>query len=325
MRTVFISNSMLRSMHTCSTQAWLRTRGLSALAEDNKKMRAGRDAHLAFATWLGGALDVDACVQPFEDAYSSYSDQFLLEKDAYHVSNLVRVLQVFFASNPLAAMPFEVVEIERQGIELELFRTTSTRYVVTDKPDAMVRMKDTGALMPFEAKTVGYFGENYLDDYALDSQVTTHVAAALARGHLDVAGVLLQVVQFNKLPDPLAVTPKTGKPASCRTHPGSKVKDCWQQHVRWERFLVARTADDLSTWRDNTVQSILDYEQLAMLAAARLAEVPQEGLYGKCGSCEFLGFCRSQRTAWHLLRQREREAGVQYSGIEEVANVETIS
>jgi len=209
-------------------------------------------------------------------------------------------------------MPFEVVETEHQ-VEYEVWNDGGTRYVVTDKSDGIVRMKDTGDLFAIEHKTTGHIGEGVASDYALDSQITTHVAACRGNGR-DVKGVVLQVLQFNKLPDPLATTPKTGKPLSCRTSGHGYQRDCWTQHVRWERFTLTRTESQINTWIANTVPLLVRYGRLLEQG---LLDAPQEGLFGKCGSCEFLPFCLSERRNWDMLTVREREPGVLYSGVYE--------
>ena len=309
MSKVVISNSMLRTLQTCSTQAWLRTKGYSTSQQENKRAMAGKAAHVANELWLQGET-VDGCVAVFRQHYKGYSDRFLLDSDAYHVDNLSRILEIFFAANPLPAMPFEVVETEVQR-EILLADIDGTSYVVSDKPDGLIRMRDTGDLLAYELKTTGHIGENYLADYAMDSQITTHVAALREAGH-DVKGVLLQVLQFNKLPNPLATTPKTGKPLSCRTSGHGYQRDCWTLHVRWERFPVLRSEAEIANWHEEALESILAYHKVL---ESPLDRVRQEGIFGRCGGCEFQPFCLTQRRNFDCLTLREREPGIVYSGL----------
>lgn len=313
MRKLVISNSMLRSLGTCSTQAWLRTNGYSAGSDENKAARAGRDAHLAFEKWMRGA-HTDDCIKAFLSAYQTFSDKFLLQKDKYHHENLARILEVFFASNPLATLPYEVVETEKQ-IELSLGVENGIEYVVSDKSDGLGRMRDGGAFYAIEHKTTSYLGPDYVRGYDLDSQITTHVEAWRRNG-VDVKGVILQAVHFNKLPDPFAVTSpnkKTGEVRSvtCRTQGHGPVSNCWTQHVNFQRFMPTRSQEDIDVWLDNVRDQIARYDQILSM---ELSGVGQEGLFGRCGKCEFLTFCKGHRQNLESLFMREREPGILYSG-----------
>lgn len=313
MKKLVISNSMLRSLGTCSTQAWLRTNGYSAGSDENKAARAGRDAHLAFEKWMRGA-HTDDCIKEFLNAYQPYSDKYLLQKDKYHHENLSRILSVFFASNPLSTLPYEVVDTEKQ-IELSLGVENRIEYVVSDKSDGLGRMRDGGAFYAIEHKTTAYLGPDYVRDYDLDSQITTHVEAWRRNG-VDVKGVILQVIHFNKLPDPFAVrapNKKTGEvlPVTCRIQGHGPVSNCWTQHVNFQRFVVTRSQEDIDTWQKNVFDRIRFYDWVLGRA---LWQVPQEGLFGRCGKCEFATFCRGHRQNLESLFVREREEDILYSG-----------
>jgi CRISPR/Cas system-associated exonuclease Cas4 (RecB family) len=313
-KKLVISNSMLRSLGTCSTQAWLRTNGFSARLESEKDApaRAGRDAHVSFEKWHRGGSP-DECVQAFLDLYRPFSDKYLLDKNRYHHENLARILHVFFATNPLSTLPYEVVETERQ-IELSLGVENEIEFIVSDKSDGLGRMRDSGDFYPIECKTVSWLGPDYVRDYDLDSQITTHVEAWRRNG-VDAKGVILQAINFNKLPDPGAVTlvKKTGeyRSSTCRTAGHGPVSDCWSQHVNFQRFVVTRSEQDIETWLRNVEKRIKDYQ---FLLEGTLKEAPQEGLFGHCGKCEFLAFCKGHRANLEQLFKREREEGILYSG-----------
>ena len=313
MKKLVVSNSMLRSLGTCSTQAWLRTNGYSAASDENKAARAGRDAHVAFEKWMRGHKP-DDCVQAFLQLYQPFSDKFLLSKDKYHHENLSRILEVFFASNPLATLPYEIIETEKQ-IELSLGTENGIEYVVSDKSDGLGRMRDGGAFFAIEHKTTAYLGPDYIRDYDLDSQITTHVEAWRRNG-IDVKGVILQAIHFNKLPDPFAVTSpnkKTGEVRSvtCHTAGHGAVSNCWTQHVSFQRFVITRSAEDISTWLWNARKRIKTYQKVL---ETELYLVEQEGLFGRCGRCEYATFCKGHRQNLESLFTREREEGVLYSG-----------
>jgi hypothetical protein len=242
---------------------------------------------------------------------------YLLQKDKYHHENLSRILEVFFATNPLSTLPYEIIDTERQ-IEYSLGVENGIEFVVSDKSDALGRMRDGGAIMSVECKTTSFLGPDYIRDYDLDSQVTTHVAAARANG-IDCKGVILQAINFNKIPDPNAVVylKKKGvltgeiRPVTCRTAGHGPVSDCWTQHVNFQRFIVTRTEEDISTWRWNALKRVAKYHSIL---ETELYLVDQEGLFGRCGHCEFIQFCKGHRQNLESLFTREREEGILYSG-----------
>ena len=310
-KKVVISNSMLRTLVNCPTQARLRTDGWGVFKQLEAPLKCGSSCHLAFEQWICGK-PTDECVQVFLANYQPYSESFLTEtgKQAnYWHQNVANILRCFFAANPIQTMPFEVVTAETP-IEMLLFEDNEYAYFISDKSDAIVRMKDSGDLFAFENKTTKWIDEDWLLDYALDSQLTTHVAVPRENG-FDIKGVFLQVLAVNKLPNPLATT-KTGKPQRCRVEGHGFTRDCWTNHVRWERYIATRTDEDLDTWQLNVERLIRLYRDTLIRP---LVDVPQTGLFGKCGRCEFLAFCRSQRNNFDLLVKRDREEGVNYSGI----------
>lgn len=325
MSKLLVSNSMLRTLTTCSTKAWLHTNGYSgSSAEENVAARAGSDAHKAFEKWHRGA-HTDDCVQTFLDSYKPFSEKFLVThdvkkpfQDRYHHDNLSRILDVFISVNPISTLPYEIVETEKQ-VELSLGTFDGVEFVVTDKSDGLVRMKDTGDYFALEDKTVSYIGENYIADYEMDSQITTHVEAWRRNG-IDCKGVVLEAVQFSKIPDPNAVLQvrKKGvltgetKPVTCRTHSGQLVRDCWTDHVKYGRWVITRDEEGIDEWMEAVRTKMYDYKYLLNHA---LEDADQEGIFGRCGSCEFRQFCKGHRRNLEGLNKRVREEGILYSGL----------
>lgn len=313
MKRLIVSNSTLRTLTTCSTKAWLTTNGWSVDQQEPAPLRAGRDAHVAFEAWLRGASPPD-CIAAFAEVYRDYSDRYIVESDRFHFSNLSRILDVFFSTNPMIAMPFEFVAAEEQVV-LPLGKMFDgdqlVEVCISDKSDGIVRMRDDRSLWAFENKTTGWLGDEVMSDYDLDSQITTHVVASQAHGW-DVKGTLMQVVSFAKLPDPNELTPKTHKPASCRTSGHGLKRDCWPQHVRWCRFPIQRDDDDVVTWKENVLALLRKYLNILSLP---LEAVSQEGLFGHCSKCDFRNFCKGHRREIDTrLVRREREPGIIYSG-----------
>jgi len=320
MKRLIASNGMLKTLRDCSTAARLRTDGWSAgeVSAEDAPLRAGSDAHAAFEAWLRGK-PTDECLDAFRGRFRGFSDIYLTEDHRLHLSNLERLLGVFFAHNPMVEMPFEFVAAEDQVVmPLASMRTTDlgeVRLCISDKPDGIVRMMDTGDLYAFENKTtITAIGDKVMDDYDLDSQITCHVAVSRYAGY-DVKGVWMQVLQFNKLPDPNELTPKTKKPAACRVQGHGLKRDCWPLHVKWVRFPVTRTEEDIEIWRANTIDLLRKY---LTVVKESLHNLDQEGIYGKCGRCEFKQFCKGhRRNIAERLVKRVREDDIIYSGLYE--------
>lgn len=308
MRELVVSNSTLRTIQTCSTKAWLNTNGFGIQSEPGPPLKAGSDAHRCFEAYSRGARPEEA-ISAFLASYQPYSERLLLATDKYYHENLARILDVYCSANPLPTLMYDMVATE-EILKLDLGVFDGVRYVVSDRSDGRAMMKDGSGLYAVEYKTTAkWLGPQLIDDYRLDSQITTHVAAPRANG-LPVVGVILVILQWNKLPDPNRVT-NAGKPYKCKVDGHGSQRDCWPLHVRYERFVLNRSDDELEMWRVNAIKSIHKYRDLL---ESPLEMVAQEGVFGACGRCDFLDFCAGGRRNLDSLFVREREKGVLYSG-----------
>lgn len=286
-------------------------------------MQAGQAAHLAWEQWLLGQPP-QVVQQTFRDAYKPFSDAFVLSDDRLHLSNLERVFEAFTAQCVLSEQPFEVVvranEIQAEKQLFASLNGTGDSFgereregydtVISDKSDGIVRNKDTGDLYSLEWKSTGaWLGDDTMSKYLLDDQVTTHTHVCRENGY-DVKGVLMFIVQFSKLPVPGVKTSKKGAetPTKCRTH-GIATQDCWPSHLRFQRFFVDRSPEQIEQWKREAEREAYKYadalENYRTVGSFYAAQTPMEGLFnGTCQNCFMKGVCLSDRTNIAIMNTR---------------------
>jgi len=233
-------------------------------------------------------------------------------------------MEAFCAQCVLSEMPFEVVVHKGQiQSENQLFASLNSDYQLdirhdqpydvhqSDKSDGIVRNRDNGSLYSLEWKSTGeWLGEDTMSKYLMDDQVTTHTHVCRENGY-DVAGVLMFIVQFNKLPTPSFTTPKKGPPTpvKCKSH-HIAIADCWPSHLRFQRFFVDRSPEQIAQWKREAEREAYGYaDALERFRAAGndfgAAEIPMEGLFnGTCRNCRLKTFCLSDRKRFDMLTTR---------------------
>ncbi len=274
-------------------------------------MEAGKAAHLAWEQWLLGQPPA-VVHQTLIDAYKPFSDAYVLSDDRLHLNNLIRVFEAFTAQCVLSEQPFKVVvrsnEIQSEN---QLFATIGQceygDIIVSDKSDGIVQNVDTGDLYSLEWKSTGsYLGTDTMDKYLMDDQVTTHTHVCRENGY-DVKGVLMFIVQFSKLPMP--EFNKDGKPKKCRTHHIAQT-DCWPSHLRFQRFFVDRSPEQIEQWKREAAREAEKYAD-AVSAFAEYkdfgkANMPMEGLFnGTCANCQYKNFCLGERRDFATMSTRQ--------------------
>jgi hypothetical protein len=127
-----------------------------------------------------------------------------------------------------------------------------------------------------------------------------HIYVCRSNG-FNVAGVLLGVLQFNKIPQPSKYLCRN------RDHKGIREQDCWHRHVRSGFFPIMMSPEQLETWRGNAKLSLNKYDEIAITANSwglgGVKFMSQEGLIGdRCDWCDYKQFCHaSQRKGFDML------------------------
>lgn len=191
----------------------------------------------------------------------------------------------------------------------------------SDKSDGIVRMLEPsgGLLASMEHKTGEWINDKWFDKYAMDGQVTGHVFSSRSAGY-PVDGVVINAIQFNKLPE--IKYKKDGHAKSC---PKCKIPldQCQTQHVSFARRVFTRSEAEIDFWLKQEIATALDYYKALIDSRMKpegIINVPHQGLmHGKCARCDFKQFCLSGQKNLNLLVKRPpRDASVLSSGLYEV-------
>lgn len=313
MKKVIVSHSMLATSTICKTKAVAQTNNWTmGQVKEDAPMEAGSAAHLAWEQWLLGQPP-QVVQQTFRDAYKPFSDAYVLSDDRLHLSNLERVFEAFCATCVLSAQPFRVVVQKGQvQSEHQMFasingyvgqhRLPEHNVQMSDKSDGIVENVDNGSLYSLEWKSTGeWLGEDTMNKYLLDDQISAHTYVCRENGY-DVKGVLMFIVQFSKLPVP--------SKDKCRDHKIPK-SDCWPAHLRFQRFFIDRSPEQLEQWkREAEVEAYKYADELIRFEAAgrdfARARTPMEGLFnGSCAKCRLRDFCLRDRRGTDMLITRQ--------------------
>jgi len=322
MLKLIVSNSMLSSSIDCNTAAVLRTLGYTAQAEGSSpKLQAGNSAHLLLEAWLQGKPP-DECLAIFEQSYHTFSDTYIPivgRGSQLRWENLAKILSVYLSLNSLNAVDFDVVETERQ-LSIEVYREANLVIHFTDKMDGKGRMHADGSYASIEHKTGEFIDDDWFSSYDMDGQITGHVFAGNATGE-PVSGVMVNAIQFNKLPE--IVWNKNGSVKKCSTH-HIGLDLCQLDHAKFARRLFIRTADDIVQWKKELIYGALEYYKALVdckMSIEGIHSVPMQGLlHRSCRKCQFKDFCRSGRNNRnYLMRAPERDSNVLSSGLFEIS------
>lgn len=247
----------------------------------------------------------------------------MLSDDRLHVDNLSRVTEAFCAQCSPSDQPFRVVVHKGQAqSEQQIFMPLNTiqpqRYnvVMSDKSDGIVEQLDTGDLYSLELKTTGaWLGADKAEDYLMDGQFSAHTAVCRANG-FDVKGVLLFLVQFSKLP-----IPDTTK---CKEHKIPK-KDCWPSHLRFQRYFIQRSDEQLAQWAREAEAAAYRYADTIERFNGSFTGEPgwrgirMQGLFnGTCKDCHLKSFCLSdRRNSASIVTRQVTDSTIVRSGVYE--------
>ena len=312
---------MLSTSVDCNTAAVLRTLGYTASAEgSNPRLQAGSAAHLLLEAWLQGKPP-DECLAIFKAAYKTFSDTYVPISgygSQLRWENLDKILHVYLSLNGLNAVDFDVVETERQ-LSIEVYSEPGLVVHFSDKMDGKGRLKSDGSYASIEHKTGEYIDDDWFSSYDMDGQISGHVFAGNSTGE-PVSGVMVNAIQFNKLP--AIVYNKNGRAKKCVSH-HVPVDECQLDHVKWARRLFLRTAEDIEQWKKELIRGSLEYYRALVdckMSLDGIQYVPMQGLlHRKCRTCEFKNFCRSQRlNKNYLMKAPARDSSVLSSGLFEV-------
>lgn len=302
------STSMLKEVEKCHTSAFLKSQGLYSIGDpaQSYRLQAGIAIHEVLHSWLRELSD-DYCMSKFIAMYRPYSDKFVESNNAYHSSNLERLIAYWLSTHPIKEQRYRLVKGEYPR------RAWLGKHELSDKSDAIVEDITDGTLMAIEHKSTG---SKVTAEFAMlkrcDPQFKQHVYVCRANGY-EVAGVLLNAIQINKIPDPVS--------RKCAEHKIAK-QQCWTEHIKSGMFPITYSPEEMETWVSNTENALEEYyELISGKDISQLSSIPQQGIVGdRCGYCDYRRFCDSGRRNMTLLAPRsDRDDGEEiiHSGIVE--------
>ena len=295
MSHVIASVSMLKEVEKCSTSAFLKTQGLYPKSDPKNEYRlwAGIAIHEVLHLWLRKRSS-DECFAKLVELYRPYSDKFVESNNAYHASNVERIMSYWLSEHPIAEQSFELVIGEYPR------RAFIGANEVSDKSDGIVADKVDGTLMSIEHKSTGsQINAQFAMLKRLDPQFKQHVYVCNANGY-KVGGVLLNAIQINKIPE------ATTKKCRLDDHKGIEYRYCWYKHIKYGMFPLMFSPEEMEVWRHNVEGALIRYSRLITTHDMLDPAIPQEGIIGdRCGYCDYRDFCHaSNRTNFTILEPR---------------------
>lgn len=288
MNPLFIDNSMIQSFAICEMQAWLRYMMHRNTAQGKATLMAGHATAVCLASFRRD-WKIPEALAVFDRDYKDWALHNVERDDAREWHNCRNILhQYMLANGPDQQTRFQVIpELIEVTFELPLTKEGDIIYI--GRID-LIPVWETGDYVVLDDKTTGDNLSTYwANKWKTDSGGSGYVWALRQKGYT-VQGLIINAIQFRKLPDDPHKT--------CSRH---KVKfvECGIRHARWELFGPYPREDGyLEQWRQDTVwlaRQFLEYrERYPELTDAPF--LPMRGQYNTgCKNCDFPEYCLSGR------------------------------
>lgn len=291
-------NSMLSSLFTCTTKAWIRYGQHLTTKDQRAELLSGQAGHAALATYHTTG-DRTLAIQAFDALYYDWgrSNVDPNERLAYH--NVKTILDQFLIQHPihngvhdrawvyqpdtsLVEVPFEVA-LDDNGDFLFIGRIDLVAHY-------------NGHFVVNENKFTGRIAEDWKRTFRNDSQLSGYFYGCkygLVGGkalNLPIMGGFVTAIQLSKLPsDPVR---------RCKDH-GVKYSECSVQHAKWEIFgPLPREESMIHSWRADALAGAKRlkaiFEDAPTLASVN--QIAQEGTFTRaCRWCELQQVCEVGR------------------------------
>ncbi len=293
---LYIDNSTLKAVAKCSTEAMLRYAYGWTTAEERAALLAGTAFHsLAEQHFKGAGASVS--LGAFDATYREWSEANVSPTDRLAWGNLSRIVRRWIEAHPVAGLPFTVnPDLVEVGFAFPLVPDGS--IVFCGRLDGVAEYQ--GSLYVLEHKTTGRISLDWLDTFALDSQLSGYLWAAQQHTGKPVVGAFLNALEFSKLP---GGTTASGGPA--RKCPDHKVTydECGDMHATFRMTAVTRTPAAIEEWYKTAIHLARRYQD--MLARwpkiEQLGSVRTQGRWnGSCRFCGFKEFCKLDRPMHYI-------------------------
>ena len=295
---LYIDNSTLKAEQRCSTEVMLRYHHGYTTPEERAVLKAGTAFHSLAEVHFKGGGPAEA-MAAFSESYEAWATENVLITDRLSYPNLSRICKRWLEAHPLATLPFTVnPDLVEVGFAFPLVEDGS--IVFCGRLDGVVLYQND--LWTLEHKTTGRIQADWLDAFALDSQMSGYIWAAMQHTGKAVAGAFLDAVEFSKLPGGITVSGNT--PKRCPDH---KVlyDECGDLHATFRMVLVSRTPAAIAEWHKTAVHLAKRYRDRLVKypSLEHLHKVRMQGTFNAqsaCRFCQFKTFCKLDRPLTYI-------------------------
>jgi hypothetical protein len=288
---LYIDNSTLAAMQTCTTKAALRYLWGYTNKEQRAELFSGQVGHRVLAAYFGGASIAQALT--YLAPYTQWAQQNIPTEERLSASNVQAILFAWLQTHPLTSLPYTVLpDLIEVGFQAPL--DDNGDIVLVGRLDALVQVRDR--LLVLDHKFTGRITETWQGKWHLSSQLSGYVWGARhgtvqgASINQSVTGALINVIELPKLPD--------NDEWKCRTH-HVKYKECRLSHAKAQLLgEFPRDEEFLKGWKADALKLARRYQQV-MEEAPTIQSLPslaQEGTFtNACQWCEFQTICTTPR------------------------------
>lgn len=314
MDKLVVSPSLLDSIATCSTKAWLSKQCNLTSPGQSAALTAGGAAHAGLAHWFRTGGDAAGAKAVFESLYKEWSLQNVLSDDVRAWGNASEIFSAFVTSLSIEKFPYTYTPAE---VEVHVQVPLLPDIEIQGYIDLPVRDRAVGGRYILDHKFTGWLKKDTIEGYKLSAQFKAYAWMWQTSFGERVSGAVVNAVEWSKLP--VVQSLKSGAEKKCRMH-GVPYSECRLRHANRQLVPLTLMPEDLEVWLRNAKwlaarfwracdtygkHSPLDY----------ILQQPMEGTFsGACRWCEFNRFCaggRQKHTASTLLVPRkEREVVV---------------
>jgi len=281
---LYIDNSTLKAMATCSTQAALRYVYHRASTEESVYLKCGTAVHEALALHFAGET-VDTCLATFDGLYLDYAAANVQPGDRLSHENVTRILTYWLQDHPAAEFPVSVPSPKFIEVGFQCPLDDAESIVYTGRMDLVV-VDSTGALAPLDHKTTGQISAPWIERFRNDSQMSGYIWAATQHTGKPLTRAYVNAIELGHLPsDPVRKCAKHGIPYA----------ECAAAHVRSQLFMTTRTPKQIEEWRIDAIRLAKRFRALRD-SGKEPGQTPMEGSFtDACRFCFAREYCNTGR------------------------------
>jgi hypothetical protein len=291
--TVYLDNSILRTVAECSTKAAVLHLLHRTHQEERAELRCGQAVHVALADWLAGA-DRDTMLAAFAGHYADWSRANVPDDHRLTHANVAAILAEWTRRYPKERLPLTVApSMVEVGFVVPLLarRPGVPAVSFTGRLDAIGR-DQLGDYWVLEHKTTGRITDYWRNRYRLDSQISGYVHAARLTTGQRVVGVMVNAIELKRLPF---------SDRKCKVH-ATLYHECAPLHAEFEMLPLTRTDEQLARWQETARRLAARFLVLReqVTGFGDIARLPMEGTFNYgCAWCSLKDYCAAGRLPAH--------------------------